>query len=122
MKRTLFIMLAALILCLCFAGCSDDSSYSSDTSVYSRISREDALKSAKQKVVHDICSEAMVSKISIIYGNEEVKEKSDGYMVYLSGHYYPINIYGDLGKNSRFSYQVSVNETGHARIISSDIF
>lgn len=120
MKKVLLIILAVNMILL-IVGCSSGTEnyqptnnyYPNNTDELNDIvmSREEAIKEAKQEVVNELCDKNYVEKVSVIYGTEDAEKDSMGeWTVKLTGSYYPIDKYGDYKDRKRFNYKVIVRK------------
>ena len=120
MKRftSLLLVFACLLICVgCVAGCSKSNSGGSSSGAKMTESR--AIEIAKQNAVNY----SGTTSVRINYGTEQAKYdyKEDFYVVTLSGYYFPVNQYGEIGTKRRFDMKIRVMNSGEIVFLQNHI-
>lgn len=115
MKRftSLLLVFACLLICIgCVAGCSKSNSGGSSSG--SKITESRAIEIAKQRTVNACCDHSSTTSVRINYGTEKVehRDKDGCYIVELSGYYFPVNEYGEIGNKCRFNMYARILDSG----------
>lgn len=115
MKRftSLLLVFACLLICIgCVAGCSKSNSGGSSSG--SKITESRAIEIAKQRTVNACCDHSSTTSVRINYGTEkaEHRDKDGCYIVELSGYYFPVNEYGEIGNKCRFNTYTRILDSG----------
>ena len=115
MKRftSLLLVFACLLICIgCVAGCSKSNSGGSSSG--SKITESGAIEIAKQRTVNACCDHSSTTSVRINYGTEkaEHRDKDGCYIVELSGYYFPVNEYGEIGNKCRFNMYARILDSG----------
>lgn len=124
MKRftSLLLVFACLLICIgCVAGCSKSNSGGSSSG--SKITESKAIEIAKQRTVNACCDHSNTTSVRINYGTEQAKYdyKEDFYVVTLSGYYFPVNQYGEIGTKRRFDMKIRVMNSGEIVFLQNHI-
>lgn len=124
MKRftSLLLVFACLLICIgCVAGCSKSNSGGSSSG--SKITESRAIEIAKQNAVNACCDYSGTTSVKINYGTEQAKYdyKEDFYVVTLSGYYFPVNQYGEIGTKRRFDMKIRVMNSGEIVFLQNHI-
>ena len=115
MKRftSLLLVFAYLLICIgCVAGCSKGNS---DSSKDTKMTESRAIEIAKQNAVNACCDYSNTTSVRINYGTE------DFYVVTLSGYYFPVNQYGEIGTKRRFDMKIRVMNSGEIVFLQNHI-
>lgn len=115
MKRftSLLLVFACLLICIgCVAGCSKSNSGGSSSG--SKITESRVIEIAKQRTVNACCDHSSTTSVRINYGTEkaEHRDKDGCYIVELSGYYFPVNEYGEIGNKCRFNTYTRILDSG----------
>lgn len=115
MKRftSLLLVFACLLICIgCVAGCSKSNSGGSSSG--SKITESRAIEIAKQRTVNACCDHRNTTSVRINYGTEKAthRDKDGCYIVELSGYYFPVNEYGEIGNKCRFNTYTRILDSG----------
>ena len=118
---SLLLVFAYLLICIgCVAGCSKGNS---DSSKDTKMTESRAIEIAKQNAVNACCDYSNTTSVRINYGTEQAKYdyKEDFYVVTLSGYYFPVNQYGEIGTKRRFDMKIRVMNSGEIVFLQNHI-